>query len=84
MLGPLRPTIRVLTMLQTQQLDMIKMYYVGPFLPMAESGSRYTLILVDYCRRSLFAERIYTAMAANSQAILEKGVFEVRMSRTTE
>lgn len=54
MLGPLRPNVGLLPVLQLQPLDMIGLDFMGPISPRSDEGDRYILIVVDYCTRYLW------------------------------
>ena len=65
-LGPLRPTRGLLLIIQLQPLDMIGIDYIGPFRPIALTGTRYVVIAVDYFSRFLFARAVKEATSANT------------------
>jgi len=48
MIGPIRPLGLLLPILQLQPLDMLGINYLGPISPVARSGARYILVIVDY------------------------------------
>ncbi|RDI83557.1 hypothetical protein Vi05172_g6513 [Venturia inaequalis] len=64
-LGPLRPTRAILPILTIAPMDLVGMDYVGPMNPIAVSGAKFILIVVDYFTRFVWAKAV---PKADSQA----------------
>ena len=65
-LGTLRPTQGLLPILHLQPLDCMGIDYIGPFSPIAKSGARFIVIVVDYATRYLWAMSLPVSNSVNT------------------
>ena len=73
-LDRLRPSQGLLPIVQLQPWDCFRTDYIGPIIPVAESGARFIIVGVDYILRFLVARAVPKATSANTVSFFQQKV----------
>jgi len=75
LVGPLRPSVGLLPIVELQPFDMIGMDNIGPITPPAiSSNCRYIVIAVDYFTRFLFAQATLSPTGENAVGLPQEQI----------
>ena len=70
-MGPIKLSVGIKPIAHLQPFDMVSLDFIGPITPVSAQGNRYTVIMVEYFTRFLFARAVAAAPGEAARGLFE-------------